>query len=75
MYKKFGSPAQVVMNEIQCPDNRGTERDSSLPLQDYQKFLIRYLSVRGRNPGFFQEKCVSDKGKTRVSPPFAEKNV
>ncbi|QTA85480.1 Uncharacterized protein dnm_014910 [Desulfonema magnum] len=26
------------MNEIQCPDNRGTERDSSLPLQDYHCF-------------------------------------
>ncbi|QTA86673.1 Uncharacterized protein dnm_026970 [Desulfonema magnum] len=28
------------MNEIQCPDNRGTERDSSLPLQDYQNLIL-----------------------------------
>lgn len=39
-YKNFGSPAQVVMNEIQCTDIQGTERDSSLPLQDYQNFIF-----------------------------------
>lgn len=32
---KNGSPAQVVMNDIQRPDIRGTERDSSLSLQGY----------------------------------------
>ncbi|RLB90158.1 MAG: hypothetical protein DRH26_10205 [Deltaproteobacteria bacterium] len=39
----IGSPAQVVMNEIQCPDIRGTERDSSLPLQDYPPIKQRYI--------------------------------
>ncbi|QTA90636.1 Uncharacterized protein dnm_066970 [Desulfonema magnum] len=33
------------MNEIQCPDNRGTERDSSLPLQDYPKIIANTICL------------------------------